>query len=179
MTAMRGAEALGAVDLFVVHTRNMLAFITSTLLLWLPAHNAARCHACGFVFKRARSVHGQQGRESCHKRSCTPAVKSECSHSIVSLPLTIPALPLAPSLLRALPWQRQLSAQAGCIHPSPWTMVVLPKLPISLSDRLERRRRLCEYILINRNGRALGGDREVRLRENWQKIWCREGRLRK
>lgn len=43
----------------------------------------------------------------------------------------------------------------------PRTVVLLLKLPISLSDPLERRRRrLCEYILINKNGRALRRERK-------------------
>lgn len=40
-------------------------------------------------------------------------------------------------------------------------MVSLLKLPIRLLDLLERRRRLCEYILININGRALWRKRKL------------------
>lgn len=77
-----------------------------------------------------------------------------------------PTLPLGPLLVESVAMAAAASSQARCIHPSPWTMVVPPKLPISLSDRLERRRRLCEYILINRNGRALGGEEKW----GWGKI---------
>lgn len=52
------------------------------------------------------------------------------------------------------------SAQIGCVRLFPWTMVLLLKLPISLSDPPERGTRLCEYILISKNGRALRRERE-------------------
>ncbi len=51
-------------------------------------------------------------------------------------------------------------SQIGCIRLFPLTLVLLLKLPISLTDLLERRRRLCEYILINKNGRALRRERK-------------------
>lgn len=162
---------------------NMLAFIMSTLLLFLPCNDAlckhadaARFSACGSVFETralcARTTIGRQRVSSWRKLHISYQIWM-FSFDRIAPPLH-PRHASRPLLVESVAMAAAASAQAGCIHPSPWTMVVLLKLPISLSDRLERRRRLCEYILINRNGRALGGEIEVRLRENWQNLMLGE-----
>ncbi len=87
----------------------------------------------------------------------------------VSLPLSLlssshlsplpPLSALAP-LVESVAMVTAGRSQIGCIRLFPLTLVLLLKLPISLTDLLERRRRLCEYILINKNGRALRRERK-------------------
>lgn len=85
----------------------------------------------------------------------------------ISLPLSAP-LRRHPLLLRALPWQRQgaLRFVASIYFPELW--LCCRNCQSASQIGLEGRRRLCEYILINKNGRALGGGSR-RAAENWKK----------
>lgn len=155
-----------------------LSFLKGNVQASIICHDtmlSERRRCCLFPFKHVHFARGPQleAGESSHKRSCTSAIKSEwCSHLIVSLPLLL----LAPFLLRALPWQPQRALRLAASIPLPELWLCCRNCQ-SASDRLERRRRLCEYILINKKWKGTRGG-GLRLGENWHKIWCWEGRLR-